>query len=58
MYKCINSTLMEKIILKYLKENTKYIQAKEYGNEYFICELNNLINDIHILVKHNDLENI
>ena len=49
---------MEKIILKYLKENNKYIQAKEYGNEYFICELNNLINDIHTLVKNKNLENI
>ncbi len=55
---CINSTIMEKIILNYLKENSEYIQAKEYGNEYFICELNNLINDIHILVKNNNLENV
>ncbi len=55
---CINSSIMEKIILKYLKEKTEYIQAKEYGNEYFICDLNNLINDIHILVKNNKLENI
>ncbi len=55
---CIDSTIMEKIILKYLKENNKYIQAKEYGNEYFICELNNLMNDIYNLVKQNNLENI
>ena len=55
---CIDSTIMEKIILKYLKENNKYIQAKEYGNEYFICELNILMNDIHTLVKQNNLENV
>ena len=55
---CIDSTIMEKIILKYLKENNEYIQAKEYGNEYFICELNNLMNDIYNLVKQNNLENI
>ena len=50
--------IIEKIILNYLKENNEYIQSKEYGNEYFICELNNLINDIHILVKNNNLENV
>jgi hypothetical protein len=44
---------METIILDYLKSNNSYIQTKEYGNEYFICDLNTLINDIHILVNNN-----
>ena len=49
---------METIILNYLKSNDNFIQAKEYGNEYFICDLplpvsvNLLINDIHNLVKN------
>ncbi len=55
---CINSTIMEKIILKHLKENSEYIQAKEYGNEYFICDLNNLMNDIYKIVKNKNLENV
>jgi len=55
---CINSTIMEKIILKHLKENSSYIQAKEYGNEYFICDLNNLMNDIYKIVKNKNLENL
>ena len=49
---------MEKIILKHLKENSSYIQAKEYGNEYFICDLNNLMNDIYKIVKNKNLENL
>ena len=50
---CNDCSRMETIILNYLKSNNNYIQAKEYGNEYFICDLNILINDIHTLVKNN-----
>jgi len=58
-----NNNLLEKFnLLEKLSSkesnNNEYIQAKEYGNEYFICELNNLINDIHTLVKNKNLENI
>ena len=50
---CNDCSRMETIILNYLKSNNNYIQAKEYVNEYFICDLNILINDIHTLVKNN-----
>ena len=49
---CKDCSLMETQILNYLKSNDNFIQAKEYGNEYFICDLNILINDIHNLVKN------
>jgi hypothetical protein len=51
---CTDSNKLEKIILNYLKQNDKYIQVKDYGNEYFACDINHLINDIHILVKQNN----
>jgi predicted RNase H-like nuclease (RuvC/YqgF family) len=51
---CIDSNKLEKIILNYLKQNDKYIQVKDYGNEYFACDINHLINDIHILVNQNN----
>lgn len=44
---CNNSVESETKILNYLKNNNeKYIQTKEYGNEYFRCNLNDLIQDI------------
>ena len=49
----IENISMETIILNYLKSNNNYIQAKEYGNEYFICDLKILIDDIHTLVQNN-----
>ena len=51
---CNDCSLMETIILNYLKSNNNYIQVKEYGNEYFSCNLTNLINDIHIIIKENN----
>lgn len=51
---CSDSKKLEKIILNYLKSNDKYIQVKEYGNEYFSCDLKCLTNDIHNLVKIHD----
>ena len=51
---CTDSNKLEKIILNYLKQNDKYIQVKDYGNEYFACDINHLINDIHILVNQNN----
>ena len=47
---CNDCSKMEIIILNYLKSNNNYIQAKEYGNEYFICDLKSLIDNIHTLV--------
>ena len=49
---CKDSTESERKILKYLKEEkSRYIQAKEYGIEYFKCELKELMNDIYKLVN-------
>ena len=42
---------MEKHILNFLKEDKKYIHAKEYGNEYFQCNLHDLISDIYNLLQ-------
>jgi hypothetical protein len=44
---CIES---ENKILNYLKSNEKYIHTKEYGNEYFQCNLKDLISDIYNLI--------
>ena len=49
---CKNSKLVEQEILNYLKQNTNYHQIKKYGNEYFKCEINMLINDIQKLVNN------
>lgn len=46
---CINSIELEKKILNYLKNNESYYQMKEYGVEYFKCDLNNLISDMYKL---------
>jgi hypothetical protein len=48
-----NSKLLEQNILNFLKENDKYIQVKKYGNEYFQCNLDMLINDIHNIINEN-----
>lgn len=49
---CDDSDSMEGLVLDYLKSNTsKYIHAKQYGNEYFQCELKDLISDIFNLVQ-------
>ena len=37
-------------ILNYLKNNDKYIQVKEYGKEYFQCDLKDLISEIYNLI--------
>jgi septal ring factor EnvC (AmiA/AmiB activator) len=44
---CNNCTESENKILNYLKNTeSKYRHAKEYGNEYFQCDLHDLISDI------------
>ena len=48
---CNNCTESENKILHYLKSNTKYIHAKEYGKEYFQCNLEDLISDIYNLIQ-------
>jgi len=48
---CNDCSIIETIILNYLKNNQDYYHAKEYGLEYFKCDLNNLINDIYKLVN-------
>jgi hypothetical protein len=50
---CHNSKLVEQNILNYLKTNDNYIQVKKYGNEYFQCNLDILINDIHNIINNN-----
>jgi len=45
--------LILKFKLNYLKQNVEYNQAKEYGIEYFQCDLNMLINDIQNLINKN-----
>ena len=50
---CYNSKVIEQEILNYLKQNVAYNQAKEYGIEYFQCDLNMLINDIQNLINKN-----
>jgi hypothetical protein len=47
---CKDCTESENKILNYLKSNEKYIHAKEYGNEYFQCNLKDLISDIYNLI--------
>jgi cell division protein FtsB len=47
---CNNCTESENKILHYLKSNTKYVHAKEYGKEYFQCNLEDLISDIYNLI--------
>ncbi len=47
---CNNCTETERKILNFLKNNNKYIHAKEYGNEYFKCNLQDLISDIYKLI--------
>ena len=48
---CKNCTESEKHILNFLKEDKKYMHAKEYGNEYFQCNLDDLISDIYNLIQ-------
>ena len=51
---CINSKLMERKILDYLEENVeKYFKRTDLGNEYFQCNLQNLITDIYKMVLEN-----
>ncbi len=52
---CKDAINAEKCILNYLKENEKYIQVKDYGNEYFRCNLNELKSDILHLINSLDL---
>ena len=48
---CNNCTESENKILNYLKNTeSKYRHAKEYGNEYFQCDLHDLISDIYNLI--------
>ena len=48
---CNNCTESEKKNLNYLKNTeSKYRHAKEYGNEYFQCDLHELISDIYNLI--------
>jgi hypothetical protein len=47
---CKDCTESENKILNFLKHNEKYIHAKEYGNEYFQCNLSDLISDIYNLI--------
>lgn len=49
---CNNSIEIEAQILNYLKSDAKYVQAKEFGNEYFICNVNDLISDIYTFFNH------
>jgi hypothetical protein len=49
---CNDCDSAEKLILNYLKTNDNYIHAKQYGNEYFQCDVNNLISDIYKLIKN------
>jgi len=51
---CKNSIILENKILNFLKNtNNKYYQCTEYGNEYYKCHLQDLINDI-ILINNNE----
>lgn len=52
---CKDAVNAEKCILNYLKENDNYIQVKDYGNEYFRCNLNELKTDILQLIHTLDL---
>jgi hypothetical protein len=47
---CKDCTESENKILNYLKNNDKYIQVKEYGKEYFQCDLKDLISEIYNLI--------
>jgi hypothetical protein len=49
---CKDCTESENKILNFLKNNEKYIHAKEYGNEYFQCNLQDLMSDIYNLILH------
>ena len=49
---CKKSKILEQNILNFLKDNSNYIQIKKYGNEYFQCNLEMLINDIHNIVQN------
>ena len=49
---CKDCTESENKILNFLKNNDKYIHAKEYGNEYFQCNLQDLMSDIYNLILH------
>jgi len=48
---CKDCTESEKQILNFLKKDKKYIHAKDYGNEYFQCNLHDLILDIYNLIQ-------
>jgi hypothetical protein len=48
---CNNSILLESEILNYLRNDNNYINAKDYGLEYFQCNLENLKNDISKIIK-------
>jgi len=48
---CKDCTESEKQILNFLKKDKKYIHAKDYGNEYFQCNLHDLISDIYNLIQ-------
>ncbi len=49
---CNNSIEIEAQILNHLKSDSKYVQATEFGNEYFICNVNDLISDIYTFFNH------
>ena len=48
---CKNSNIIESNILKFLRNDEKYINAKDYGMEYFQCNLENLKNDISKIIN-------
>jgi hypothetical protein len=52
---CKDCTESENKILNFLKNNDKYIHAKEYGNEYFQCNLQDLMIDIHNLILNSNI---
>jgi hypothetical protein len=50
---CDDCDKYERLVLNYLKLNTeKYIQRKDFGNEYFQCNLDDLIDDISGIIKN------
>ena len=53
---CTDSVYYEYQIIKLFKE--KYIQICEYGKEYFKGDCNDMINDIHTLIKLPRLQNV
>ncbi len=49
---CNDCSSAEKKILTYLKNNDNFIHVKEYGNEYFQCNLQDMIDAVYTLLKN------